>query len=281
MIIWIASYPKSGNTWVRSLLSSYYFSNDGKFNFNLLKNIDQYPQQKFFKQKITKPGEISNFWESSQKEIIEKKKIFLFKTHNSLTSLNGKNFTSPNFTLGAIYVVRDPRNLITSLKNHYNLDYDEAAKFMNNDRKFIYDDRFKENYSTFHFLSSWSNHYKSWIINKMFKTLVIKYEDLENKTYETVKHMFSFVDSLFGENKELNKDKIINSIKTTKFEILQKKEEESGFMENISLNHNKKINFFYLGSKNNWKNVLSKEMKIKTNKLFQNDLKFLKYEFTK
>jgi len=79
MIIWIASYPKSGNTWVRSLLSSYYFSNDGNFHFNLLKNIDQYPQQKFFKQKINKPGEISNFWESSQKEIVKKKKLFFLK----------------------------------------------------------------------------------------------------------------------------------------------------------------------------------------------------------
>ena len=49
-------------------------------------------------------------------------------------------------------------------------------------------------------------------------------------------------------------------------------------MENISLNHSKKINFFYLGSKNNWKNILSKDMKIKANKLFQNDLKFLKYK---
>ena len=149
---------------------------------------------------------------------------------------------------------------------------------MNNDRKFIYDDRFKENYSTFHFLSSWSNHYKSWIINKMFKTLVIKYEDLETKTYETVKQIFSFVNSLSGEKEELNKDKIINSIKTTEFRILKKKEEETRFMENISLNHGKKINFFYLGPKNNWKDILSKEMKTKTNKLFQNDLKFLKYK---
>ena len=208
----------------------------------------------------------------------KKKKIVFFKTHNSLTSINGKSFTSSNYSLGAIYLVRDPRNLITSLKNHYNLDYDEATKFMNNDRKFIYDDRFKENYSTFHFLSSWSNHYKSWIINKMFKTLVIKYEDLETKTYETVKQIFSFVNSLSGEKEELNKDKIINSIKTTEFRILKKKEEETRFMENISLNHGKKINFFYLGPKNNWKDILSKEMKTKTNKLFQNDLKFLKYK---
>ena len=277
MIIWIASYPKSGNTWVRSLLSSYYFSKDGKFNFDLLENIDQYPQQKFFNQEINKPGEISNFWESSQKKIISKKKNIFFKTHNSLTSLNGKNFTSQNYTLGAIYVVRDPRNLITSLKNHYNLSYNNALNFMINDRKYIYDNRFEGNYAAFHFLSSWSNHYKSWIMNKMFQTKVIKYEDLENKTYETVNSMISFINLLIGNKKEINKSKIINSIKTTSFEVLRKQEEETGFMENISLNHNKKINFFNLGSKNKWKNILSDEIKNKTNELFEADIKYFNY----
>ena len=45
MIIWIASYPKSGNTWIRSLLCAYLFSKDGKFNFNLLKNIKQFSKK--------------------------------------------------------------------------------------------------------------------------------------------------------------------------------------------------------------------------------------------
>jgi len=49
MIIWLASYPKSGNTWLRSLLASYYFSKDGDFNFSLLKNIDQFPSYNHFK----------------------------------------------------------------------------------------------------------------------------------------------------------------------------------------------------------------------------------------
>jgi hypothetical protein len=48
MIIWLASYPKSGNTWVRSLLSAYYFSENGNFDFELLKNINVYPQKKIF-----------------------------------------------------------------------------------------------------------------------------------------------------------------------------------------------------------------------------------------
>ena len=72
MIIWLASYPKSGNTWVRSFLSAYYFSDDGIFNFNLLKNINQYPHKKFFDKKIDKPGSIHEYWESSQKNIVTK-----------------------------------------------------------------------------------------------------------------------------------------------------------------------------------------------------------------
>ena len=53
MIIWIASYPKSGNTWVRSIISSLIYSNDGNFDFDLLKKIQQFPNQKYF-EKFTK-----------------------------------------------------------------------------------------------------------------------------------------------------------------------------------------------------------------------------------
>ena len=77
MIIWIASYPKSGNTWVRSIISSYFFTDNGDFDFNLLKNISLYPGPKYFKNKIKKPGEVSLFWESSQKNIVTKRnKLF-------------------------------------------------------------------------------------------------------------------------------------------------------------------------------------------------------------
>ena len=48
MIFWIASYPKSGNTWLRALISSYYYSKNGTFNDALLKKIDQFPTKKYF-----------------------------------------------------------------------------------------------------------------------------------------------------------------------------------------------------------------------------------------
>ena len=49
MIFWIASYPKSGNTWLRALISSYFYSEDGNYNENLIKLIDQFPTRKFLK----------------------------------------------------------------------------------------------------------------------------------------------------------------------------------------------------------------------------------------
>ena len=48
MIVWLASYPKSGNTLIRSMLSAYYFSSDGEYNFELVKNIRQFPSAALF-----------------------------------------------------------------------------------------------------------------------------------------------------------------------------------------------------------------------------------------
>ena len=78
MIIWIASYPKSGNTWIRSLLSAYFFSNDGKFNFELLKNIEQFSSKNLFSKSNNKNVdqlEIFKNWIPSQKIINKDTKI--------------------------------------------------------------------------------------------------------------------------------------------------------------------------------------------------------------
>ena len=278
MIIWLASYPKSGNTWVRSLLSAYYYSKNGNFSFELLKNIDVYPQQKYFDVKIDKPGEINSYWDISQEKIISEKKIKILKTHNSLLALNGKDFTKPKYTLGIIYIVRDPRNVITSLKNHYDLDYEQSLNFMLNEKKYLYDIQKKNDYADFHFLSSWSNHYKSWINNNLFKKMVIKYEDLENDTFKILKNLIIYTNSLFQVNEKIDEIKINNCIKTTNFEILKHKEKKEGFPENVySQKTKKKIDFFHLGSKNKWREVVPEEFHEKINNIFKEDLKNLKY----
>ena len=119
MIIWIASYPKSGNTYLRSFLASYYYSDDGKFNFDYLLNIKQFPNLKFSKFQARTKEEASQNWIFNQNEFFKKEDFNLTKTHNCLYPFKGHQFTSNNLSLGAIYIVRDPRNVITSLTHHY------------------------------------------------------------------------------------------------------------------------------------------------------------------
>ena len=277
MIIWIASYPKSGNTWVRSIISSYFFSETGNFDFSLLKNISLYPSPKYFKNKINNPGEVSYFWEESQKEIIQKQKEIFLKTHNALVAINNKNFTSEKTTLGAIYIVRDPRNILSSLKNHYDFkDFNETLEFMKNKKKYIWDIRRKNDFSGFQFLGSWSDHYKSWTQNKDFKTLLVKYEDLEKDCYLTSRKLIEFILLLKGQKKMVDENKLFKSIETTKFDILRKKEIASGFDESIIINDKKK-SFFFQGPENKWQKNLPKEILFKAEREFENDLNYFNY----
>ena len=86
MIIWLTSYPKSGNTYVRAFLSAYYFSLDGKFNFNQISKIKQFPHEKFFDKKINSISEASSQWMPIQKKIVQNKKILFLKTHSYLSN---------------------------------------------------------------------------------------------------------------------------------------------------------------------------------------------------
>ena len=52
MIIWLASYPKSGNTWVRSFLSSLLYDENNEAKFSSILNIKQYPLRSDFKNLI-------------------------------------------------------------------------------------------------------------------------------------------------------------------------------------------------------------------------------------
>jgi hypothetical protein len=281
MIIWLASYPKSGNTWLRSLLASYYFSEDGDFNFNLLKNIDQFPSYNHFKDynKIfTNPTDTTEFWLEEQEKINSDNKIKLFKTHNALCKINGNSFTNNKNTLGAIYVVRDPRNVITSIANHYEINLDQAFEFMTTEQKAIIQKK-EDSYVGFVALFSWIFHQASWTNNKLFPTLVIRYEDLQNETFATFEKVINFIDNLSKLKHYFKREKAKKSIQNCDFEKLKKLETNEGFNESsISKKDNSKINFFKLGKDNNYKKLLNKDLITKMNLKFKDEIKKYNYE---
>ena len=278
MIIWIASYPKSGNTYLRSFLSSYYFSKKGKFDFKLLMNILQFPSIRFSQKDFLSFNDAANNWIPNQKFFFKKEKLFFLKTHNSLIKFNNYEFTTANETLGAIYIVRDPRNVITSMSNHYSFSLEYALDKMLDKNASLSEKASNGDCSNFTFIGSWSEHYKSWKYNKKFKVLFIKYEDLKDNKETIFKKVIDFIENLKNtEQTEFNEIRFHNSINSTNFTNLRNKENNEGFDENFIDNTGKKTRFFNMGFKNDWRKLLSKDIIDKMNLKFEDELKELGY----
>ena len=285
MIFWIASYPKSGNTWLRILISCYYYTENGLFYENVFKKIGQFPEKMHFtrfeydKNNVT---DTTRLWIKAQEKINNDNKLKFFKTHNAFGALNNNHFTNSKNSIGAIYVVRDPRNVITSLKNHYELNDEQALKWMMNEKNFIYDvEKFKvDGYSDFQFVSSWNTNFKSWKSQKKIPIKIIKYEDLLNETYMVFKDVVEFINMTTNNKQKIDKEKLKNAVNSTLFDKLKDSEQKNGFSEAITSkkDNKKKISFFNLGPKNDWRKILDKDLQIKIGNVFEKEIIELEYK---
>ena len=275
MIIWLASYPKSGNTWVRLFLDALLNTSD---EFNINQNlIQQFPLRSNFKgltDNVNNQEEFAKYCITAQQKINLDNKIKIFKTHNALWNWkNGKfTFTNENETLGVIHIVRDPRNIVTSILNYFHKEnYQSAIKFMERDGVLGGDE---DEHGLPTIIGSWSNHYKSW---KKFKknNLLIKYEDLLEKTEEEFLKITDFLNSIG--NFKFNKNNIIKAIKYCEFNNLSKQEDNFGFIGNSDTNKKLNQKFFNLGPNNNWKKILKKEFQDEIENLFSSEMKEIGY----
>ena len=135
MIIWLASYPKSGNTWVRLFLDSLLNSIDNNVDINNIK-IRQFPLRYDFDGLDADIDNVQEFVSNcilSQDKINIDDSIKIFKTHNAFWKAGPHAFTNEKNTQGVIHIVRDPRNVVTSISNHYTLSIKESLKFMMSD----------------------------------------------------------------------------------------------------------------------------------------------------
>ena len=282
MIIWLSSYPKNGNTWLRSLISAYYYTKNGIFlGDQQLINIDQFPVKKYlesFEYDPSKPGDTVRLWVAAQEKINLDKNIKFFKTHNALVKIDQNDFTNKNNTLGAIYIVRDPRNVLDSMSRHFQIDYDKALHVMQNESNYTFDFKKKNDYSDYQFISSWERNYQSWKKNKLIPVKFLKYEDLLQETFYVFKEIIEFIDKLTNNKKGFSREKAKNAVNSTSFENLKKIEETKGFSESIvSREQEKKIPFFHLGPKNKWQDNFDTRFIKKLNNVFEKNLVELDY----
>ena len=283
MIVWLASYPKSGNTLLRSMLAAYFFSKDGIFDFQLIQNISQFPTIRLFKNlgiDIRNEKEVIKNYIRVQERFNKKNSIQFLKTHSYLFNIDNNAFTDLNNSLGSIYIVRDPRNVVTSWSKFANVSIQKAADTLINTTQFGGELNVKERIerSMVH-MGTWNGNYQSW---KSFKYqnryLLIKYEDLINNRKENFLKVLKFIFKLQKIKFNLNKSKFDNVVETTDFEKLKKLEKEKGFSEaKTNKKTGEKIPFFNLGPKNDWKTMLDPEVRIKIEKAFQKEMKELNY----
>ena len=285
MIIWLASYPKSGNTFLRSLLTSYLLTEDGKFDEKKLKEINQFPNLSLFKNIGVDTSDdleiVKNYIKVQEKiNSLDANKIRFIKTHSSLNDINGYKFTDLKNTLGVIYVVRDPRSVVRSYANHNQLSLEDTT-----DRLLefgatiggIKGSDFGSNQIVTH-MGSWSSNYNTW---KEFKKInsyfLVKYEDLVSDTRNIFLEILNFIYKLGKSKLEINNKKLKNTIETTTFESMQKLEKQKGFTESVIDDNGKNIQFFKYGYKKNEKNILPQELKKKIEKELKVEMNELGY----
>ena len=276
MIIWIASYPKSGNTLLRSLIYSLFFSNDGFLDLSKLSVIPNYNQIRFFEGLISKDErfdikKISENWNASQSRINSSNKLKLLKTHNSNCKINGNPFTTEKNTAGVILVVRDPRDVVLSASNHFSLSKKKVCEILlDKNAKLLPRENLEHEIVTI--LGSWVDNFKYWYNYK--NCLLIRYEDMINNKSKVILELINYFKMFI--KTDISEEKINNTIKSTSFSNMQKQEVKGFFKESVTVDK-KKIQFFNKGKSKNWVGNLDKKIQNKLEKAFYNEMKFLGY----
>ena len=266
-IFWIASYPKSGNTLLRAIISSLFFSKDGYFDFKILKHTTQFEMRKRLdvineinKNDFLKIGDLkilSKYWQllQSKKNLNINKGFGFVKSHSNLVSLFNNWFTTPELTAGYIYVIRDPRDIAISWSKHSGLTLDKSIDFMIDYKSCIEWSRsnsiLPENIIPKTFIGSWNEHVLAWTENNFqVPHLILKYEDLVYKKEESINNIIDFFKNSYQISFNNLNNKISNIITSTNFENLKSLEEKKGFEEASQ------GRFFRKGEKNQWKKTL-------------------------
>jgi hypothetical protein len=251
-IIWLASYPKSGNTWTRAFLHNLLINPKEPADINALNRFCLGEDKaQYYTQFESRP-----LTELTFKEVMALRpkvhqllteafpdSVFV-KTHNFLGEIEGVPLVTMEHTAGAIYIVRNPLDVVISYSHHYGVDIDTAIEQMNNPLMGTPTTEMvvRQVYGT------WSMNVQSWTQVPMPSLHVMRYEDMYSQPFQT----FATLARFLGLNPP--RERLQKAIDNSSFKALQRQERQHGFIERSANSR-----FFREGRPGQWRKALSEE----------------------
>ncbi len=252
-IIWLASYPKSGNTWLRSFLHNLLNSPDRSYDINKLTDLtagesmvalyraqDPRLDQHYTDERVRelRPLVHRAISQSSPDNV-------LVKTHNALVEEDSYPLISLDLTAGAIYVVRNPLDVAISFSHHNRTTLDQIIEFMNTKLAATVSNEM----NVYECYDTWSAHVASWTATPSATLHVMRYEDMLANPQKSFAAVVKFLGI------EAPRQRIEKAVRLSSFQVLKEQERRLGFRERPRGMEA----FFREGKAGQWKKVLSKD----------------------
>lgn len=255
-IYWLASYPKSGNTWTRTLLTNYLGEKEVPADINALETDSIASARHLFDEYI---GLASSDLNAKQIKLYqpfiyeqmakESHRDLYMKVHDAYT-LNTKNFPiiPASATKGVIYILRNPLDVAVSYAHHSHKPIDISVKNLCDESFTIAQSNHDLSNQLLQLLLSWSGHVNSWVESGL-RVHLMRYEDMITDPLTTFKGMLEFMGF------EINEERLRQAVDFSSFDTLKKLEKEKGFKEKPT----KAASFFRKGKIGSYREELTQE----------------------
>jgi hypothetical protein len=255
-LVWLASYPKSGNTWLRAFLANYFIDSPQPVSINEMQKISfgdssapSYADLVGRDPMLLTPDQLAPLREKHLERVSGNAPVNFVKTHNANIRVAGRLLIPPRLTRAAVYILRDPRDMVLSYADHFHLDPAAAAAAIA-----APGNRIPANPRTVaQFLGSWSDHVRGWTRAKGFPVLVLRYEDMLANPAAA----FGKVLRLIGA--PVDASILDQATRFASFEVLAAQEAAEGFREKGSI----QARFFRNGSAGHWRETLPPEVAVR------------------
>ena len=256
-LVWIASYPKSGNTWFRVFLSNLFNPTDAPADINNLERTPIASSRNYFDEfsginsSELSHDEIDNLRPAVYEEIARNSKTLQFlKIHDAYTSLPSGDMLIPAaVTKGVIYIIRNPLDVAVSFAHHSACSPDKMIRLMNDDNHSFCSRNDMLMTQLRQKLLSWSAHVLSWTEQVLMPVHIMRYEDMLANPLLAFTKALAFLEIPF------TSEQIQKAVAFSSFDILRQQEEKNGFKEKTI----KSVYFFRKGKAGSWREELSVE----------------------